>query len=503
MNPIDRVLNGITMYRLTLYYLLALLAAAIVFGFFALLPFTPVAILFSALLITFSCLLINKLCAFLFSAPTNVESTYITALILALIVSPVSPLNMLGVFYLVLLSAIAITSKYLLTLNKSPIFNPAALAVVVMGLVFGQGASWWVGGNVPLLPFVLIGGLLLLRKMQRFDLVCTFTIAALLSVWITAPSYNLLDLLQKVFVGSPLLFLGFVMLTEPITTPSRRPIRLGYGALVGALFAPAIHIGSLYSTPELALIVGNFFSSFINPKGRMILTLNAIERTSQSSSDFVFSSDRMLTFRPGQYMEWTFPHEKPDSRGNRRYFTIASSPTESNIRLGVKFTEPASSFKDALAAMRPGQSLSALRVGGDFTLPSNPKRKLVFIAGGIGITPFRSMITYLLGKREKRDIVLFYSNRTRGDIAYKEIFDKARVVLGLRVMYAITDEAPIEGFHTGMITKELIAREVPDYSERIFYISGPNSMVEGFKKTLADLGIPGRHIKTDFFPGFA
>jgi len=114
-----------------------------------------------------------------------------------------------------------------------------------------------------------------------------------------------------------------------------------------------------------------------------------------------------------------------DSRGNRRYFTIASSPTEKELRLGVKFYPNGSSFKKALASMNEADTIIASQLSGDFIMPSNKKKKLVFIAGGIGITPFRSMIKYLIDTKQKRDIVLIYSNRTKTDVIYKNIFDSA------------------------------------------------------------------------------
>ena len=103
------------------------------------------------------------------------------------------------------------------------------------------------------------------------------------------------------------------------------------------------------------------------------------------------------------------------------------------------------------------------------------------------------MIKYLSDKREKRDIVLLYSNKTPADIAYREIFNEARVTIGLKTVY-VTGE---------IITPELIKREIADYRDRYFYISGPHGMVTAFKKNLTDMGVPHRRIITDFFPGFA
>lgn len=155
--------------------------------------------------------------------------------------------------------------------------------------------------------------------------------------------------------------------------------------------------------------------------------------------------------------------------------------------------------------MLPGQKIVASQLAGDFTLPKDPSKKLVFIAGGIGVTPFRSMLKYLIDKNEKRDIVMFYSNRSAADIAYKEIFDEAQARLGIKTVYTITDKNPPAWWsgRMGYIDGQMIKAEVPDYLQRTFYLSGPHGLVTAFEKTLNDLGVPHSQIKTDFFPGFA
>jgi ferredoxin-NADP reductase len=291
------------------------------------------------------------------------------------------------------------------------------------------------------------------------------------------------------------------MLTEPLTTPPTSLLRIPYGILTGILFAPAIHFGAIYSTPELSLVIGNVFSYFVSPKKKLTLILKDIEKISPDSYDFVFIPDERMSYRPGQYMEWTLGHPYPDNRGIRRYFTLASSPTERELRLGVKFYPSPSSFKRQLLEMKNGDKIIASQLAGDFDLPKNKKKKLVFIAGGIGITPFRSIIKYLVDTEEKRDIVLFYSNRNSTDIVYEEIFSEARGKSGIKTIYAITD--PKSSGYSGPINIQMIASEAPDYKERYFYISGPRAMIVGFQETLENLGVKESHIKTDFFPGFA
>jgi ferredoxin-NADP reductase len=172
----------------------------------------------------------------------------------------------------------------------------------------------------------------------------------------------------------------------------------------------------------------------------------------------------------------------------------------------VKFYDKGSSFKKKLLTMKKGDTIVASGLAGDFVLPKNKKKKLVFIAGGIGITPFRSMIQYLVDTKEARDVVLLYSNKRIQDIAYEDVFDKAEETLGIRSLYAITDpgsDIPALPNVIRTIDARTISQNIPDYKERIFYLSGPHGMVNAFQELLQSMGVKENHIKTDFFPGFA
>src|SRR6185369_10425678 len=118
-------------------------------------------------------------------------------------------------------------------------------------LLLGGYASWWVGGNIPLVPLVLLGGLAVVRKIRRFDLVLSFMIAALVSIVVTTPGTTVSNAVSLALLHTSLFFFAFIMLTEPLTTPVTKKLRMVYGAIVGILFAPAVHIGSLGSSPEL------------------------------------------------------------------------------------------------------------------------------------------------------------------------------------------------------------------------------------------------------------
>ncbi len=491
------------MYRLVLYFLIALCVLAAVLGLFGVLPYSPLAILISVIFITLVSLVTNDIFAVVFKAPKNVESVYITALILVLIITPLQAGQYMAYFPLAFWASVwAMASKYIFAIKRKHIFNPAAFAVALTSVTISQSATWWVG-TMPMVFLVFVGGALIVRKIKRADLVVSFLATALVFIYgavilqdglFTALSNSALQSVsEKALLYSPLFFFAFIMLTEPLTTPPTRKLRIVYGILVGCMFVPSFHIGSFYFTPEIALLVGNIFVYIVSPKQKLLLTLRKKVQVAAGVYDFWFTKNQKFAFAPGQYLEWTLATKsKNDARGNRRYFTIASSPTENDLAIGVKFYSPSSTFKNELLLLKEGDTIVASQLAGDFTLPKDPQQKLVFISGGIGVTPFRSMIKYLTDKNERRPIVHFYANKTEDDIAYRDIFDEAEKKVGIRTIYTI-----------GRITTELLTNEVPDLKDHIFYISGPRAMVDAFSATLKELGIPKRHVKTDYFPGFA
>ncbi|HSR89520.1 MAG TPA: RnfABCDGE type electron transport complex subunit D [Candidatus Udaeobacter sp.] len=501
---IDQFLNRITMYRLVLYYVSGLWVIAFIFSLLHILPHAPFDLLVSAIIIHAVGFLVNAIFARIFQVPSNLESVYTTGFILALIISPAQPFSRL--LFLGLAATLAMASKYIIAINKKHLFNPAAFAIASAAIVAGQSANWWVG-NLYMAPFVLLGGFLMVKKLRRWDLVLSFFVVAIavISTSFFLKKSDMMLILKEVLFYSPMFFFACVMLTEPMTTPPSRNLRIIYGALTGFLFAPFMHLGSIYSTPELALLAGNIFVYIVSPKYKLILELKEKVLIAPDVYDFLFKQDKKMVFKPGQYMEWTLGHEDQDSRGMRRYFTIASSPAEEYLRMGVKFYPNASSFKKSILHLEPGDKIIASQLAGDFVLPSNKDKKLVFIAGGIGITPFRSMVKDLLDRKEKRDIILIYSNYRPVDIVYRDVLDQAERELGIKTIYTVTDLAscpddwPCE---RGFIDEQKIMRLIPDYKERTFYLSGSHSMVVAFDENLRKIGIKKMQIKKDFFPGF-
>lgn len=501
---IDGLIDRITMYRLVVYYLVTLLGCAFVLGLFGLGPVDPAALALSTVLVLSSGYLANTIFARVFGAVPNIESVYITGLIVVLIMPAAPATDLAAVGAVIAASVWAMASKFLLSARRRHIFNPAALGVALPALLLDQPATWWVATSAWLLPIVIVGGLMIVRKLRRFDLVLAFGVACLAATVLTGDLAQAWTSISVTLLETPFFFFAFVMLTEPLTAPQAPVWRVVYGALVGVLSSPNMHLGGYYFTPEVALLVGNLLTLAVSPQGRVVLTLQRIEKAAAGAYDFVFRPDHRLAFAAGQYLEWTLPVEEADNRGNRRYFTLASAPDDDEVRLGVKFSPEGSAFKRSLARMRLGDQMVASQLAGSFVLPRSHDTKLAFIAGGIGITPFRSMLTDLLARGEKRDIVVLYGAARLDEVAYPGVLDAASERLGIPTYLALADaREALPGEDTGFIDAAMIRRRVPDFAERTFYVSGPNGMVTAVRKALRGLGVPFWRIKADFFPGLA
>lgn len=504
LEPIDSFLDGISMYRLLFYYLVGLLLAAVGLAAMGNIQYSAVTIAVEAAVLVGACWAINYAFGYIFDAPINPESSLLTGLILALILPP--DVHNFGVLFWLAAAGLAMASKYILAINNKHIFNPAAIAVVLTALGPRQDASWWVG-TAAMLPFVIIGGLLVMRKVRREHMVLTFLAATTVATALFAAfgGNNVGVDVKNMVLSSAAFFLGFVMLTEPYTSPTTRTKQLWYAVLVGVLLAPHTHIGHYYTSPEIALILGNIYAYIVSPKTKLFPILREKLALTRDTLEFSFIPNGQLAFEPGQYMEWTLPHTGMDARGARRWFTMASSPTEEYLKVGVKFYDNGSSYKEVLRNIDQNSSIVAAQVAGDFVMPKDVGRKLVFIAGGIGVTPFRSMVKYLLDTKQQRDVRMFYAARSEEDLAYKDVFEEARQKLTMSTWYVLSDaRTELRDPHSvrGKVDADLVAKAIPDWAECTFYLSGPHPMVEAVRENLAALGVHAHNIKEDYFPGY-
>lgn len=484
--------RGTTMYRSMLYYLLFLIVAAVGLAFFGKLPYDPFEIVFEAIYLIVVCYLSNLVFAKLFKLIPNPESQVITALILALIIGPLPVIP--NLLFLTLAGFLSQASKYIFAYRQRHFFNPAAFGVFATAILISHGASWWVG-NIWLFPAVVAGGLIMAQKILRWHLIASFIASFFVLLFIMNPGADFVGVAKATLLYSPILFFSFVMLVEPLTSPQDRNTRIYYGILIAILYSllakffPTVPYGL-----ELSLLVGNLFARLSKLDAKLALTLVKKEVAGKNILNFWFQPVGKVNFKPGQYFEWTLPHPNPDRRGIRRFFTIASAPTENRLLLTTKFTdERPSSFKQRLRNLKEGEAIYAQSLQGEFTLPSDRDRKLVFIAGGIGITPFRSMLKYMTDTHKCYDAVLLYGVNSEDEIVHRNVFEKAATDCGLKPVYVIKER----------IDENLIKRDVPDWRERLFYVSGPQGMVKAFEEMLADMGVHISHIKHDYFPGYA
>lgn len=483
MSYLANLLNRITMYRLAYLVLLSYIFIALVESLTGLITFDATAIFLQTIYLIAICELLNRIFSRIFGANTNVESATISALILSLIVGPGSFEK--NILFLTLLALVAMASKYFLALRKRHIFNPAATAVLILALLGFQGASWWIGID-KMLPIVVIGGILILTKIKRFTMVLSFIGIYLVLAFVFGQ--NPVNLL----LYSPLVFFATIMLTEPLTSPTVTRDQILYSGFVALSYFTYQETLRVPYTLELSLLTGNLFTYFVQKPFRVTLYLKKKMEVAKNTFAFYFKPEMDFDYKAGQFMHWTLPHKNPDVKGIRRYFTVASSPTQDNIMIAVRIPDEPSSFKEALLNLEKGDEITAMDVSGDFTLPDDTDVPLAFIAGGIGVTPFLSMTKWMIDKNEKRDIVLLYSNSVEKDIAFKKLLDKAESV-GVKTHYVVTKR-------DGYIDEEVIKEKVPNWKERVYYISGPQPMVEIFEKMLSKMNV--RKIKTDFFPGY-
>lgn len=304
LRKIDTFLDSITMYRLVLYGLFVLILISYILSFFNLLPFSVIDITLNLAVILVVCYLTNKIFALIFRTTTNYESFFITALILELILLQKSDLTNLSISALA--GFVAIASKYVLAINKKHLFNPAGVALVALGLMGMGNAFWWVG-SFNLMPFTIILSLLVIRKLRRFHMTIPFIICAVLvsSIFNLKNDLSLIHSIAFMFGSGPIIFFAGIMLTEPLTSPGIKKNRIVYGALTGLLYGSQFSFGPLYSSPELALILGNLFSYIVSPKQKLFLNLQKNLKIAPDIYDFIFENKNKFYFKPGQYLEWT------------------------------------------------------------------------------------------------------------------------------------------------------------------------------------------------------
>jgi ferredoxin-NADP reductase len=236
-------------------------------------------------------------------------------------------------------------------------------------------------------------------------------------------------------------------------------------------------------------------------------TLPFLKKEQLAKDTFSFFFDRSAIdfyFMPGQYIRMILSHENPDVRGTSRFFTIASSPhKKKHLMVTTKMIQ--STFKETLHNLTPGTPVQFFGPMGKFLLDTTDQRERVFIAGGVGVTPFHSMLTYVAKKKISLPITLFVSFAAENEVIfYEELTSLTKKHNNLQVVYAISDKNVSKSWkgEKGRVSKSIIKKYITDFNKPIYSIVGSTSMVEKTKDFLLSLKISEEQIITEDFTGY-
>ena len=238
--------------------------------------------------------------------------------------------------------------------------------------------------------------------------------------------------------------------------------------------------------------------------GSQVLRFRGSQSETRDVTTFRFDPpDAGFTWRAGQNLVMTIPGLS-DPRGPTRPFTISSSPTEGGVVAVSTLVRP-SPFKQHLAALAPGDTVENEAVEGEFVL--EPGRPGLMLAGGIGVTPFRSMLKFAVDTRLEKPLVLVYSSKTPEDIVFRsELEEFARRNPAIRVLHTITRpeqaQEPWSG-RTGRIDAELLREAMRGIRHPLVYVAGPPGFVVESRRLLAEgVHVSSDDIRTDEFEGY-
>lgn len=491
---IDALTGQVSMYRLATITLAIVLAQAVIFAFLGAIGPDPYAILGTLGVVLVATLGANEVAARLARVVPHRESSVITALIVTCIVQP--SLTTTGLIAAAGAAVLAALSKYLIVWRGRHVLNPASTGVLSAGIIgyyVNQGVGFWWIATPALLPVVAVGALLLLDRTRRLDVGLIFVgltiiiIGARLMVTGSDPLGAVTTVLQLF----PVVFLAGFMLSEPQTLPPRRWQQWLTAAVVAVAFSVPFGFGPIYTSPELALVVGNIVAFAVSRRGGFSVRVLEKQPLSPAATEWLFEPSRPVRFEAGQYLELHLPH-KTDIRGMRRTFSIASAPeraladTEPRLAIGMRTPEGGSSFKAALATLEPGTRIAATQIAGDFVLPREASIPLLMVAGGIGMTPFASQLASLVARGEQRDIVVVVVSSNPDEVLYRETIEAA----GARLVTLSRDG----------LTTDALREAVPDLASRRAYVSGPPAVVSAARTALRRAG--AKHVQTDYFAGY-
>jgi ferredoxin-NADP reductase len=210
-----------------------------------------------------------------------------------------------------------------------------------------------------------------------------------------------------------------------------------------------------------------------------------------------------LDFRAGQYFWVELPNRgHDDEKGLRRHISVVTSPTERGV-LGLCTRLRDTAFKQTLAELQVGDEVDVEQPKGDYVLPEETSPHYVFVAGGIGITVFRSMLRYIADTGEPYRVTLVYSNRDRASTPFlDELQELERTLPGFQLVVTMTQDDGWEG-ESRYVSAELLGDHLEgELGEHTYLVAGPPAMVEAVTGQLSAAGVPEEQVLPDRFSGY-
>jgi ferredoxin-NADP reductase len=226
------------------------------------------------------------------------------------------------------------------------------------------------------------------------------------------------------------------------------------------------------------------------------------QRIARDTTAFWFDANgASFQFRAGQHADFVFTHPGEGSESdNSRTFSLASSPDDKRaVMVAMRMRKTA--YKSALQAAAFGTKFTVSRPRGSFTLHRDVTRPAVFLAGGIGITPIRSILQWATRERLPHKLYLFYSNREADDAAFIEEFESMRAQNpNFTLIPTVTGHKTMAWpYEKGHITREMLTRYLLGLEGPVYYIAGPSGMVTAMTILLSASGVSDNDVKTEEF----
>jgi ferredoxin-NADP reductase len=225
-----------------------------------------------------------------------------------------------------------------------------------------------------------------------------------------------------------------------------------------------------------------------------------VERT-KSVVSFRFKPQREIDFIPGQFVQILFDEKDRANKFLNKYLSFSCRPGKATIEVTKRLSS--SDFSKRLLALIKDQSVLLKGPMGKCTL-GPLDQKYAFLIGGIGITPVISMLEHIAAQKANPDIVFLYANMNDDDIPFlKELDAWTQTQTKMRLVHIVVNRTTgNERFFTGLIDKDFVLKQIPDYQERMMYIFGPPGMVKAVENICKDIGCAPEKVKAENFVGY-